>query len=111
MRVVSYSLFGTDEVYLKGAVNNAILIPEIYPGWEMWVFHNDTVSEDVLSALRDHNVRLIYVDEDAEYYNATWRFSLLADPTVEYFIARDADSRPTLREKFAVDQWLESGKK
>jgi hypothetical protein len=39
-----------------------------------------------------------------------WRFFVSADPTVDRFLVRDADSRLSLREKFAVDEWIASGK-
>jgi len=38
-----------------------------------------------------------------------WRFLVVDDPTVDRFIVRDSDSRLNLREKFAIDEWIESG--
>ena len=33
MKIISYSLWGTDLKYLVGAQRNADLIDKIYPGW------------------------------------------------------------------------------
>jgi hypothetical protein len=40
-----------------------------------------------------------------------WRFQINDDPGVLRFLIRDADSRLNLREKAAVDAWVESGRK
>ena len=32
-RVISYSLYGTNPLYIEGAVRNVRLLPSIYPGW------------------------------------------------------------------------------
>ena len=39
-----------------------------------------------------------------------WRFFVSADESVDRFIIRDADSRLNLREKYAIDEWIASGK-
>ena len=39
-----------------------------------------------------------------------WRFAAIDDHDVEVMLSRDTDSRLTLREKAAVDDWLSSGK-
>ena len=38
-----------------------------------------------------------------------WRFLAASDPEADAVIFRDADAKPSRREKEAVDQWLESG--
>jgi hypothetical protein len=37
-----------------------------------------------------------------------WRFEAIDDPEVEVMMSRDTDSRFWLREKLAVDEWLNS---
>lgn len=41
----------------------------------------------------------------------SWRFLVAADTDVERYVVRDIDSRLSLREKAAVDEWIESQKK
>jgi hypothetical protein len=43
-------------------------------------------------------------------YGMFWRFFAVDLPNSEYSIFRDTDSRISLREKLAVDEWLSSGK-
>ena len=39
------------------------------------------------------------------------KYSILDDPTVEFALVRDVDSRPTVRELLAVNEWMSSGLK
>ena len=39
-----------------------------------------------------------------------WRFLVASDKNVERYIVRDIDSRLSVREKQAVDEWIKSGK-
>ena len=39
-----------------------------------------------------------------------WRFEAIDNPDVEIMMPRDLDTRILLREKLAVDEWLNSGK-
>ena len=39
-----------------------------------------------------------------------WRFEPAGEEDVDVMISRDTDSRLNLREKFAVEEWLESDK-
>jgi hypothetical protein len=52
-------------------------------------------------------------DEDIKNEYSTpmmWRFESIDDPEVEIMMSRDTDTRFTLREKLAVDEWLSSNK-
>lgn len=40
-----------------------------------------------------------------------WRFAPMADDLVSEWHSRDLDSRPSARERAAVDEWLRSGRK
>merc|ERR1712196_248419 len=39
-----------------------------------------------------------------------WRFLVADDPKVDRYIVRDGDSRLNARERFAVEEWIRSGK-
>lgn len=112
-RVVAFSLWGDCDKYLVGAVENAKLMPTIYPGWEAWFY---------VPCTDDSNIKLertICEITSLGAKTACWlpdipgmyqRFIVADDPTVEYFAVRDADSRLSLREKAAVDQFIASGR-
>jgi len=109
--VVSYSLYGSSNRYTANALHNANAFAAVYPGWEMWVYHNRQVPQDTLEQLTVHPfVRLI--DGDALDITAamSWRFLVASDDTVARYAIRDIDSHIGVREKAAVDEWVASGR-
>ena len=118
--VVSYSLYGSGQRYTAGALANARLIPDVFPGWEMWVYHDGSVPGQVLAALgASPNVRLHDIREMGDSSTGqpvlanpmAWRFLVAARPDVERFIVRDIDSPLSHRDRAAVDEWIASGRR
>ena len=132
MNVVSFSLYGNHPIYCRGAVANAKLLPDIYPGWKMRVYCGHEVDADLRHELRalGCQVRLMphvfggkaAINTDDLSTDPTvprrmlspfglfWRFLAASDPSAEYVIVRDCDSRLNVREKAAVEEYLASGK-
>lgn len=110
MKVLSFSLYGSNPIYTIGCIKNAILHKEIFKEWEMWVYHNDSVPQDILQQLIELDVKLINTNEDNGFFGSLWRFRPICEDNVEYFISRDCDSRISLRDETAVNEWIESGK-
>lgn len=109
--VISFSLWGDVYMYLQGAIENAKLAAQLYPGWECRFYHDDSVPEVALMRLKNHGARLISVTGTlANVHGGMWRFAAAIDPTVKHFIVRDADGRLNDRDVNAVSAWLESGK-
>lgn len=110
-KVISYSLYGTRVRYLDGALENPVLAKTIYPGWIVRYYIDKTVPAEIIKALdRMDNVEIVYAPEEIRA-PMMWRFLVASDPSVDTFVVRDADSRISKREKFAVDEWMASGKK
>jgi len=108
MRYISYSLWGDNELYNIGMVKNAEQVPEIYPDWQMIVYYDNSVPTETLNILENLNVKLVNVD--GHTHGMFWRFFASDLVDCEYAIFRDGDSRLSIREKMAVDEWIESGK-
>lgn len=109
-RVVSYSLYGSDRRYTDGIVENANLMPTIYPGWEMRVYYAADVPEGIANSLRAYD-HVELVPGTPFISPMVWRFLVASDPTVSRYIVRDADSRLSVRERAAVGEWVRSGQK
>lgn len=103
---ISFSLYGDNPKYIKGLFKNLDLMQEIYKGWRVMVFHDDTVTQDVLNELKDRGVFLTDMTNSG-VLAASWRFCA-ADHDCERFIVRDADSRISKREEEAVQEWIEA---
>lgn len=120
MRIVSFSLYGTNPIYTKGAIANARLMSSIYPGWTMFVYHGAEVPKDIISTLNSTGCETILMPHvfgtapaplvgTVSPYGKFWRFMAVADPRAEFVIFRDCDSRINVREACAVKAWIQSG--
>lgn len=109
MNYLSFSLWGDKPIYNVGAIKNAELWKTIYPDWQMVVYYDNTVPIATIEKLNSLNVLTIDVTEK-NLYGMFWRFFAVDLTDSEYCIFRDTDSRVTVREKMAVDEWINSGK-
>jgi hypothetical protein len=127
-KIISFCLWGDKPQYTVGAIKNAELALEIYPGWECWFYMNideyDNLPSlrqylDVLEAMK--NVRILlskyekhhlmlsrFLPAGKDYSNPEYLYP--RDDHIEVMLSRDCDSRLSLREKLAVDKWLASDK-
>lgn len=109
MKFVSFSLWGEKLIYNVGAVRNAELINKIYNGWKMVLYYNSTVPKNTIERLNKLKVELIDMS-DSKIHPSMWRFTCCEKKNSEFSIFRDCDSRISMREKFAVDDWIKSNK-
>lgn len=108
-KVVSYSLWGCDSKYLIGAVENARLIPQIYPGFTTRFWVDNLVPTPVIYQLKDLGAEIIFTNEFGTARNGMfWRFKF--SPSDEIVLIRDCDSRPSSRERACYDHWLTTDK-
>ena len=106
---ISFSIWGSNPRYLRGALRNVLLIPDLYPGWQAR-FHLDTTVplefRELLQSL-GAEVQLMPADQNLRQ-KLCWRFQVANDPGVGRFLVRDCDSVVNQREVRAVQQWLAS---
>jgi hypothetical protein len=111
LKVISFSLWGDKEIYTKGALRNAEIAKSLYRGWMCWFYIGTSTPQQIIDTLRSHsNCKVILVNEEGDWKGMFWRFLPASDPSVDVMISRDCDSRLTVREKNAVDEWLASKK-
>jgi hypothetical protein len=110
-KLISFSLWGDNPKYTIGAVRNAELALQIYPGWICRFYVGRSVPLDITHKLKSFsNTEVVEMDEKGDWTSMFWRFFPASETDVEIMISRDADSRLSLREKAAVDEWLASDK-
>jgi hypothetical protein len=110
-KVISYSLWGSTPMYTQGALRNLALQQQLFADWSSVFYVDNTVPEQTIQALREGGAALVIKPENIQCEGMFWRFEAVFDnPAYSHVLIRDADSRLTLREKDAVDEWLESGK-
>ncbi|MGN8059072.1 hypothetical protein ACTJKN_22485 [Pedobacter sp. 22163] len=104
MNYISYSLWGCDKIYLAGIVVNVELAEKIYPGWKTIVYHDSSVPIETI--LRLQQLGAITIDVTGDIYGMFWRFYAADLPDCNYVVFRDSDSRLSIREKMAVNEWM-----
>lgn len=114
-KIVSFSLWGNNPTYNIGAIKNAELAKYFYPDFECWFYiHKDTVPQETVDVLDSFtNTKIIFKTGDLNNENCKprmWRYEPIDDLEVELVLSRDTDTRILLREKLAVDEWLQSNK-
>ena len=112
MKVISFCLWGDDPKYVQGAIRNAEIAEKLFPDWECWFYLPGPPIHPVVGQVSHlSNIKLILEPDRAADWTAMFlRFQPAAHPKVEAMISRDCDSRLSLREKVAVDAWMESDK-
>jgi hypothetical protein len=118
MKVISFCLWGDNPKYLQGAIKNAELAKDIYPEWKLR-YHVSGIEAFSSVKLHDCLIALSKINHNAEVFTMNWepnwklmlaRFMPAADENVNIMLSRDCDSRLSLREKIAVDEWIASNK-
>jgi hypothetical protein len=128
MNIVSFSLYGNNPIYTVGVIQNAKLMPTIYPGWKMFVYHGIEVDSGIIQILQSlgcvtkvmpHiygttpapliNTSIDKFGNNTSIFGKFWRFQAIAEPGAERVIFRDCDSRINVREHAAVVAWIQSG--
>lgn len=107
--VLSFSLWGSGQSYLRGAIDNALAAAVLYPGWRVRFYLDNTVPVGVREALSmlGADVRMETAGQ-SDRQRLTWRFKVADDPHVGRYVVRDADSVVNPRERSAVEAWIAS---
>lgn len=109
--ILSYSLWGTSELYLKGALFNVQFAKKIYPEWTCRFYLDDTVPQQIQQQLLANGAELVHMARTPHPFEGLfWRFKVCNDDTVDRYLIRDADSVPCGRERMAVNDWIISQK-
>lgn len=109
-KVISFSLWGHNPKYTQGAIENIKLSKKIYPEWTCRFYIGD-IPQNIYDIMKnEENVEIINMSQSGDWTSMFWRFYPASESNVDIFIVRDTDSRLSMREKYAVDEWISSDK-
>ncbi len=109
--VISFSLWGANPRYLQGALRNSIAVIDVYPDWICRFYCDDSVPPAILNQIRGNGAEVVMRPRPEVFYEGLlWRFEVINDPGISHFLVRDCDSVVNVKERVAVDEWLQSGK-
>ena len=108
--IISYSLWGNKPMYWVGALENIKMAAEFFPGWVCRFYIDKDAEPTLIDTIRGNNVEVYFVDKKTYPNGMFWRFAAAFDKDVNIFLSRDCDSRFSIRELTAVNEWLKSDK-
>lgn len=110
-KIISFSLWGENPIYNIGSIKNAELAKEIYPDWICRYYIGKSTPNEIITRLKNYdNCEVIEMEYLGDWTGMFWRFYPAGEEDVDVVIVRDCDSRLNMREKEAVDEWLNSDK-
>lgn len=111
-KIISYSLYGNNPRYTLPLLENSRISTSLYHDWTIYVYHDNTVSQDYLNQLKQNNVVTINI-EKSDHLNLPpkmWRFLPIKNSNIDCVVFRDSDSLLTQRERDLVTAWEQSDK-
>lgn len=103
-------MYGKDECYINGAIENSILARNIFHDWITRYYVDNTVPNEVIRRLEEIGSEIVFKQQSIKFSGSLWRFEVAFDPNVQFYIVRDTDDRLCLRQYTAVKEWINSGK-
>lgn len=111
-KVISFIVWENKPEQVVGAIANAIYAAEIYPDWICRFYTCKDMPRELFQRLNEmEHVETVEIESSKhDYKNILYRFLPAGEPDVYAMISRDVESRLSYREKYAVDEWMESDK-
>jgi hypothetical protein len=109
--VIAYSLWGAEPRYLVPLLESIRILPHLFPAWSIRVYYDTSVDHGYITDLGQRGVQLrqmVLPAGQPGHRRLLWRFEAIRDPSVKRFLIRDADSLLSVKERVAVDDWLQS---
>jgi len=109
-RFISFSLYGTDDLYIFGALQNAKFINERLRNWKAVFYCGPDISDSVIRELSSERSVVKRFDLHWHENGMMWRYNIIQESDFDFAVFRDVDSRISSREIGALQEWEASGK-
>jgi hypothetical protein len=117
--IISMSLYGEDIDKLYGAMRYTQLASIMYPTWRVRFYTQNFTAHDlaipkvlriVVRKLELSGSEIVRLDKEttSQIPPSLWRFLAAEDVSIERFIVRDSDTRPSERETAVLADWLKT---
>lgn len=106
-KIISFAVWGKDPMYKIGVIENLKLKEYYYPDWDVVIYAED-MSEPWIKQALIYGAKILPLGNYSGWKNSLVRYLPCVSDNI--VIVRDADSRFTMREVDAVNQWLASDK-
>lgn len=108
--VISFSIYGNAEKYMRGLHENCKDINRLYPEFWIYVFVGNDFDHTILNVLTGiQNINLIFTGLSG-HINMSYRFFSIDYPEVGTAFSRDCDCRIILRDQYCINTFIASEK-
>jgi hypothetical protein len=108
--VISFCLYGTQNKYILGAIENAKIAKKIFPGWEVCFYVSKKIPIKIVNNLKFYGAKAVIMSYPEGPVAMLWRWKAFLEKDNDIVIVRDCDSRLSERDKLAVYEWIKSHK-
>jgi hypothetical protein len=108
-KIIVYSIFGQEEFYRKGLIDNLKIIDVMFPDFVTRIYADATLPADFVRTLEGPNVEIVIKKSEYPYHGLLWRFLPLLEPEV-FSVIRDCDQRLTERDRWMYDDFHSTGR-
>jgi len=106
MKIISYTIFGDENWYRNGLLNNIEIANNLFSDWTVRVYLCEKIEKKFINKVSKYkNVELIIKKENYPYEGLLWRMLPMQEGH-EAVIVRDCDTRLFQRDKNLVDDWM-----
>lgn len=108
--VFSFCLYGKQDKYCKGMINNLTLINKYYPTFYTYIYIADDVPSNIVEAIKSYKNVILIQTPYTTAFNRLERFKAIDNEDVDIMIVRDADSRIHARDRSCINDFIASPK-
>lgn len=108
-KIISFSLYGSNNKYCIGMIENIEIIKKSYSDWKIYVYYNN-IPDKIYNKIKEYGCKLIKCEQKTKWEGMFWRFYPFNDNSIDIWLSRDSDSRISKREMNLVEEWINSDK-
>lgn len=107
----SFCLYGPENPrYYNGLLENLVIIQRHYPTWRVYIYIGNDVPAPFVERLRRAPQVILRETGVVGHKNSVYRFFAINEPNVDVVFFRDADSRVHWKDRWAINDFLQSGR-
>ena len=111
MKIISFCLYGTKDIYYQGLIKNIHIITSKLPDFLTYVYYGRDITEDRVKTLRELSDKVVLIPTNKlGAINTLDRLNPIKSDDTEIFFCRDADSRIYERDLWCMKQFIDSEK-
>lgn len=111
LNVFSFCIYGPEQPKYHGdLLRNIDIITEHFPDWRIFIYVGADTTDSYIRTLSSYPNVLLRFTNIVGHKNSVHRFFAIDEPNVNLMVVRDADSHVHWKDRWAINDFLASGK-